>query len=903
MGDGAAVDRLALALLLRGWWERSGVQPQKVLWVERHRVAPPLGGVQTVALEDLPRQHSCWELVVCHGLYAAMSLTERSQLVEGLLALAGRFLVLDLPRDKAKEPGPLAEDLEKIVHGGGLALAWSGYGNEANRRLLEAVDRAVPSAGPLRSPLEEFYVAHLAEVGELRPPHRWRACLVSREAGALSGWAEDGAQTEETMRRALWGQATSQILRTAESKEEASRVLMLLAEDFFQLATDALESAAQLPHLRKELERQGSEARELLGRVMAMEASLPHRLTAPWRRWADHLHPASPGHRLLRLSDKAVRIFLDNGPGTLWRRSWLYLRRRGLSGVFGTDDEEARFRRWLALNEPRPEELAHLRVKAAGLAVRPLLSLIMPVHDPEETWLRCAVASVRAQVYDHWELCVADDASTRPYVRQVLEEVSRQDRRIKVVYLPDGRGIAEASNAALALATGDFIGFLDHDDELPPRALLEMAKAVGQHPDADLLYSDECMQEGDGRLSEPFFKPDYSPDLLLSMNYIGHLCMVRHSLLRDLGGLRAAFDGSQDYDLVLRATERARRVVHIPRVLYHWRRVAGSSSGDAQAKPYAYDAAVRALTEAAQRRGWPAEVTLLRPGRYRVQYLLREKPLISIVIPTRDRASLLRRCVASLLRSTYSNVELLIVDNGSTEYEAVAYLQELSRQRACRVLRKDIPFNWSALNNFAAGEAAGEYLLFLNDDVEAVERGWLEEMLGQAQRPGVGAVGAKLLFADGRIQHAGVVVIGGMPAHAFHGMPSARYTYMDLAEVVRNCLAVTGACLLTRRSVFEQVGGFDEELAVAYNDVDYCLKLSQGGLHVVYTPHALLYHHESASRGQQQPQDDVRRFRERWQGFLAWGDPFYNQNLDQGSPDFRVGQAAVTAKGGRERIR
>ena len=506
----------------------------------------------------------------------------------------------------------------------------------------------------------------------------------------------------------------------------------------------------------------------------------------------------------------------------------------------------------------------------------PLFSIVMPVYNPEECWLRAAVASVRNQTHPSWELCIADDASTEPGVRAFLEECPATDPRIKVRRLPHRQGISGASNAALEMARGLFVAFLDHDDELAPQALFEVARLLSEQPDLDLVYSDEDKIEPDGRHSEPFFKPEFSPDLLMSMNYIGHLTVVRRSLLEETGGFRPGFEGSQDYDLLLRLVERTRRIAHLPRILYHWRKSRGSVAADPAAKVYAYEAAVRALEETLARRGQPGKVETTGPGRYRVRYLVDGHPLVSIVILTRNQGQLLSRCLSTLERKTdYRRYEVIVVDNGSTDPNTLGLLEDYSRRPRCRVLRLDQPFNYSRLNNLAAAEAKGDYLLFLNDDVEVVSPGWLEEMLGHARRPEVGAVGAKLIYPNGKMQHGGVVLgLGGLAGHAFYLLSADSPGYMGLAQVVRNCSAVTGACLMTRRSLFEALGGFDEGLSVAFNDVDFCLRLGEKGYYIVWTPFAVLIHHEGASRGRFTPKEDLDRFRARWSRRLERGDPF-----------------------------
>jgi GT2 family glycosyltransferase len=552
---------------------------------------------------------------------------------------------------------------------------------------------------------------------------------------------------------------------------------------------------------------------------------------------------------------------------------------------------DQQYQGWLKANGLGPERRAAVSAGVAALAERPLVSLLMPVYDVEERWLRKAVGSVSAQMYPHWELCAVDDASPSPHVRAVLAELAAADPRIRVRLLDRNEGICGASNHALQLAQGDFVGLLDHDDVLQEDALYEVVRRLNDTPDADLVYSDQDVGDSRGRRIGPLFKPDWSPDLLLSMNYITHFSVYRRSLVLDVGGFRKGFEGAQDYDLLLRVTERARTVAHVPRPLYSWVQSKASVAANPQAKPYAHEAGRRALAEALVRRGIDGEVLdgYGAPYRYRVKRRLKGRPLVSIVIPTRDNVDLLRACIESLeTRTAYDNFEILVVDNDSRDPATLEYLSG-SRHR---VVRYPHPFDYARINNVGAAAAKGEQLLFLNDDTAALEPSWLEAMVEHAQRPEVGAVGAKLLFPDGTIQHAGIVVgLQGKAGHAFWGFPGDHPGYYDFARVIRNYSAVTGACLLTRKAVFDEVDGFDEAFAVSYNDVDLCLRMRQRGYWIVYTPYAALRHHQSASRGPYDPAGDRKYedlLRARWGQVIADGDPFYNPGLTRERFDFTL---------------
>jgi len=545
-------------------------------------------------------------------------------------------------------------------------------------------------------------------------------------------------------------------------------------------------------------------------------------------------------------------------------------------------DLERQYERWRARHAPGPAQLATWREEGRRFAYRPRVSIVTPVYDVPEPWLRRTIGSVQAQVYDHWELCLVNDASPAPHVRPLLDAWAAEDPRIRVLHLPTRRGIVGASNAALGLATGEFVAFLDHDDEWAPHALFAVVRHLNDHPHVDILYSDEDKLDADGRHCQPAFKPDWSPDLFRSMNYVGHLLAIRAELVRKLDGFREGFDGSQDYDLLLRATELTDRIAHLPDVLYHWRMVPGSAAGSVEAKRYAYAAAARALAESLERRGVAAQVRRPAPGRYTVRYALRGRPLVSVIVPMRDRAEITRRCLDSLeRRTTYPHREVVLVDNGSTEPDALALLAQAEGRH--RIIRHDAPFNFSALVNLGAAAARGEYLCLLNNDTEVISPAWMTGLLEHAQRPEVGAVGARLLYPDGRIQHAGAFIMGTplqSASHRFKYLHARNPGYLALPRMIANCVAVTAACLMVRREVFDAVGGFDEAFRVALGDVDFCLRLQDLGLWIVYTPVATLYHHESASRGTLHPAEDDRVFRDRWRRFFEGGrDPFWNPHL------------------------
>lgn len=527
----------------------------------------------------------------------------------------------------------------------------------------------------------------------------------------------------------------------------------------------------------------------------------------------------------------------------------------------------------------------------------PSFSVVVPVFRPKLWMLQRAVDSVLSQSFPHFQLCLSLDGAQPEEVEAYVGSLA--DPRIQVVRHPLNQGISAATNRGVAVATGQFVAFLDQDDELAPEALEHLAHAAIETADADVLYSDEDKLGEDGQLCEPFFKPDWSPEYLWSLPYLGHLLVVRRSVLYGVGGLRSRFDGAQDYDLMLRCTEVARSVVHVAEVLYHWRKTAGSAALESDAKPWAHRASRRALEDALVRGGVDGEVQRGPiEGWYFVRRNIPDPSKVSIVIPFRDHPRLLRRCVDTLRElSGYPLVELVLVDNDSEEPETLALLDRLSGQPDVAVVRHPGAFNWSAVNNHGAAQASGQYLLFANDDLEARSPGWLRSMVEHGQRPEVGAVGARLLFPDGAIQHAGVVVgMGATAGHVLVGLPPGAQGYMAIEKVVRNVGAVTGACVLSRREVFEHVGGFDEGYAVAFNDIDYCLRLREAGYRIVYTPLAELTHYESRSRGYVEDRVETARLAGRWEAAVTSSDPFYSPHLTRLGPDcslVRPGEAAT----------
>ncbi len=542
--------------------------------------------------------------------------------------------------------------------------------------------------------------------------------------------------------------------------------------------------------------------------------------------------------------------------------------------------------RWIHEFEKPDGDLIQLKLKS--LTVQPLISIVMPVYNTVPAELRAAIESVLNQSYERWELCIADDCSDRAEVAEILAEFAALDNRIKITRTEQRGGISRTANAAWQIASGKYVCFLDHDDTLAPHALAYVCEALSQNTGADLLYSDEDKIGAKGERFDPFFKPDWSPDLLLSENYICHLLVLAQDLAQKTGRLDPAFDGSQDYDLILRASAQARRIVHIPKILYHWRAGAASTASSIDNKQYALDAQKRTL----ERRGHiePGAV----PGRWRVRYPIPEGSRVSIIIASGGRVDALRTNLESIFAKTaYGDYEVVITDNSKgTAIERLVREFQTSHPNLRYLDSREQPFNFSAINNAAARECASPVLLFLNDDTSVIAPGWLEAMVELALRPEVGAVGAKLLYPNGAIQHAGVVMgLYDNCGHAFKGLDGSKPHYFDFTDIIRNVSAVTGACLMTRASVFWQANGFDEdELAVAFNDVDFCLRLASLGYLNLYTPHAVLYHHESLSKTSKDlipHPKEVAAMRLKWGKTIAH-DPFYNPNLTRNQEDYSL---------------
>lgn len=589
------------------------------------------------------------------------------------------------------------------------------------------------------------------------------------------------------------------------------------------------------------------------------------------------------------LSKKAFFILKQRGFGVFLNYFGKYL-------LFGRDYFRFRafsqedYLRFIKRNEKTDGETIKQKIKK--FKFKPLVSVITPVYNVKSQHLDECIGSVLDQTYPNFELCLWDDSSTSKETLDCLKKwQEKEDKRIKIGFGEKNQHISKASNEALKMSSGEFVVLLDNDDKLAPNALFECVALLNENPKLDFIYSDEDKLDESGKRTEPFFKPDFSPDLFLSMFYTSHLGFYRRKIIDKIFGFRVGFEGSQDYDLVLRFLEETKpeKIAHISKVLYHWRKSESSTAGELGQKAYAKEASLLALRDHLKRQEIEGEVSEgFSPGRFRIKRTIKKEEDVAIIIPFRDKSAILKRCLQSIFKkTTYKKYKIYLINNDSREAETREYLKSLSQNVKIEILNFPGEFNFSAINNFAVKNIKENLLLFLNNDTEVLNPDWLSEMVSHIERAEVGAVGAKLLFPGNTIQHAGIVLgINGTFGHAFKHLPEESEGYMSQLVVTRNCSAVTGACLLTKKDLFWEVGGFDEKnLKIAFNDVDYCLKIREKGFLIVYTPFATLYHHESLSRIDRENQQEKDFMRKKW-GKLIENDPYYNPNLTRKREDF-----------------
>ena len=587
------------------------------------------------------------------------------------------------------------------------------------------------------------------------------------------------------------------------------------------------------------------------------------------------------GRMLKKLSpytiQKGFRYLKHYGP----KEFWIRLHER-------FEPEEVPYGPWYEAYVP--DEAALEKQRHHHFEYSPLISVAVPAYRTPEKFLAQMIDSLLAQTYGNWELCIANGSPEDSAMKKVLEEYTKKDSRIRVSELTENKGIAGNTNAALEMAQGEFVGLLDHDDLLAPNALYEIVRALDEDRNLDAVYTDEdkVTTELDEHF-QPHLKPDFNLDLLRSNNYICHFFVVRRSIVQKVGGFCQEFDGAQDHDFIFRCIETAEKVGHIPEILYHWRTHKASTADNPASKMYAFDAGKRAIEAHLKRTGTEGIVSHTPDlGFFRVKYPVQGQPLVSVIIPNKDEKETLKACIDSIREKTeYPNYDIIIVENNSTTDEIFQYYKELSQDPRIRLLRWKKEFNYSAINNYGVRHANGEYLLFLNNDVTVITPGWIKELLGVCQRPEVGAAGVKLIYPDNTIQHAGCVIgLGGIAGHMFVDMPANRTGYLHKASILQDMSAVTAACMMMKRTAFEEAGGFTEKLSVAFNDVDLCLKVRKNHKLIVYDPYVQLYHMESKTRGAEDNKEKVRRFQEeieymrcQWLDILKKGDPYYNKNL------------------------
>lgn len=568
-----------------------------------------------------------------------------------------------------------------------------------------------------------------------------------------------------------------------------------------------------------------------------------------------------------------------------WRVTWIEMKRYMVMGTAA--EPENLYQIWIEKNEPTKEELQEQ--KNTKFKINPKISIIIPMYNTPVNFFEELVDNLIGQTYSNWELCLADGS---PEENKELEKIYKKDERIKYKFIGENKGIAGNTNEALSLVTGDFVALLDHDDLLPLFSLYEIVKCINENPDVEFIYTDEDKFEKlGGKRYDPYFKSDFAPDTLRANNFICHFSVFKKELMDKLGGFRSEYDGAQDYDILLRMSEETNKIVHIPKILYHWRvHALSTAKAGGTAKPYAYEAGIKAIQDHINRLGLKGTVeqgnTL---GTYKINYEVIGNPKVSIIIPNKDYINTLKVCLNSLKKlTTYENYEIIVVENNSEESETFEYYKKIDGKDKIKVVYfPEKEFNYSKIINFGVKNSTGDYIIQLNNDTELMTPNWIQEMLGFAQREDVGAVGVELFYPDNTIQHAGIIIgIGGVAGHVFKNLPKGIHGYFSKDAMIQNLSAVTAACIMTPKSIYDDVDYMDEKFKVAFNDVDFCLKIREKGKLIVYNPFVQFKHYESKSRGfedtpekKERFQAEIDRFHDKWQSVLDKGDPYYNINL------------------------
>ena len=558
--------------------------------------------------------------------------------------------------------------------------------------------------------------------------------------------------------------------------------------------------------------------------------------------------------------------------------------------------QNERYKNWMKNNEPTQEELE--KQKKQEFKINPKFSVVVPMYNTPKKYLEELVECLINQTYGNWELCLADGS---PNKNEDLNKIIQKDKRIIYKLLDENKGISGNTNEALKLANGDFIALLDHDDLFPVFCLYELVKTINENPEVEFIYTDEDkIQEEKDKRCEPHFKPDFAIDTLRSNNYITHLAVFKKELMDKLGGFRDKYNGAQDFDIIIRATENTDKIIHIPKILYHWRINPNSTAMLSDSKPYAYEAGIKVIEDHLQRQGLKAKVTHGGDikGVYQVEYEVEGNPSVSIIIPNKDSVKLLKKCINSIQKlTTYKNYEIVIVENNSTRKSTFKYYKKLESVKNIKVVYyPEKGFNYSKIINYGVKNSTGDFIVQLNNDTKLLTPTWLEKFIGYAQREDVGAVGARLYYKDMSIQHAGIEIgIGGLAANMFVNTPKNIHAYFGRECTTRNVSAVTGACLFTKRSIYEEVGYMNEDLAVAFNDVDFCLKIREKGYLIVYNPYIEFIHYESKTRGYEHSEEknerfekESNKFKEKWKEILDKNDKYSNINFSKNSVDCSI---------------
>ena len=725
----------------------------------------------------------------------------------------------------------------------------------------------------------------------VKTPEHWAEMLaregffrdVDFDASFITPWAVRARRRSEPLARMI--------------REYERKYWLLWKEntDLRSLTTEMRGELAQKVREQSSMRELLREKQRIQGDLAEIEANVAWRIVVRAQRLRTRMFP---------LGGRRDRIW---NTGVVFLRAWLNIGLRGamtkavakLRGRPLGQTPQADYVRWIKSTEPSSSELADQRAAADDLGYRPLISVLTPVYNPQPSVLQAALDSVFNQTYDNWELCLVDGNSEDPEVRKVLRSHASEDERVKVRMLESNAGISGNSQRALEMAEGEFIALMDHDDVLAPNALFEAVEALNHDPEIDVLYCDEDKLSEDGKVRrDPWFKPDWSPNLLLSANYLMHSVM-RRELVESVGGFDITMDGAQDWDLVMRCTEKTDAIRHIPKVLYHWRQVEGSAASDLLAKPWVFENQLRCVQAHLKRRGIEQVRALFdSPGFLRVEWPAKGSK-VSIIILNKDKVEVLSRCITSIkLLTEYQNYEILVVDSSSSEERTRDFYRSLEAESSVRIVEFPGEFNFSAANNLGAQRADGDMLLFLNNDTEVLDPDWLEEMVRWAELPEIGAVGAKLLYPNDRIQHAGVIIgMQGHASHVFWNSLEKQTGPFGSVDWHRDYMAVTGACVMIPREVFEEVGGFDEGYRIAFSDVELCVRVWKSGYRVVYNPFVRLRHYEGQSRGSYIPAEDILRGLEQLQDLVRAGDPYFNPNL---SYEVRIPSIVLKGEESRE---